>query len=103
MRIDRAPASGDLLPPDAESEATTCGIKYTTRRRNHVWPHAIPRGGDDQVVVLPTPRTLRKSLLFGDCAHCIASRDPFVGALGAPEEIAASLFALLPPAAGRVP
>jgi hypothetical protein len=26
-------------------------------------------------------------------AHCIASRDPFVGALAAPDSIAASLFA----------
>jgi hypothetical protein len=26
-------------------------------------------------------------------AHCIASRDPFVGALAAPDSIAANLFA----------
>ena len=55
-------------------------------------PAAVPRNRDDQVIRGTLAQCRRERSREG-LAHCIASRDPLVGALAAPVSSAASLFA----------
>ena len=93
MRVNRAATRGDLEPLNGEAEAAPRRIKDASRRSDHVWTNTIARDGDDAMIKRAAPLLQRERCALRCGAHCIASRDPFVGALAAPDSIAANLFA----------
>ena len=92
MRVDGAATGQDLAPGELEAKLRTCRVEHSTCRCDDIGPNAITWDGDDQVVS-GTVTQCRRERRCERFAHCIASRDPFVGALAAPDSSAASLFA----------
>jgi hypothetical protein len=93
VRVNCAATCGDLEPLNSEAEVAPRRIKDASGRSDHIWTNTISRDGDDAVVKHAAPLLQRERGALRCGAHCIASRDPFVGALAAPDSIAASLFA----------
>ena len=93
MRVNRAATCGDLESLNGEAEAAPCCVKDAARRGDHIWTNTISRDSDDAMIKRAAPLLQREGGALRCGAHCIASRDPFVGALAAPDSIAASLFA----------
>jgi hypothetical protein len=67
------------------------GIKDTPCRSNDLGSNAISGDRDDSWLIARLSQSCHLWRSRGT-AHCIASRDPFVGALAAPASSAASLF-----------
>jgi len=93
VRVNRAASRGDLEPLNGEAEAAPRRVKHASRRSDHIWTNTVARDGNDAVVKHAAPLLQRERGTLRCEAHCIASRDPFVGALAAPDSIAANLFA----------
>ena len=93
VRVNRTASSGDLKPLNGEAEAAPRRVKDASCRSDHIWTNTVARNANNTVVICAAPLLQRERGTLRCEAHCIASRDPFVGALAAPDSIAASLFA----------
>ena len=92
MRVDSAATSQDLAPSELETKLRARRIEHAARRCNDIGANTITWNGDDQMIG-GTITQCRGERCCERLAHCIASRDPFVGALAEPDSSAASLFA----------